>query len=86
MNIMKKIKLFISVIIISAFVLIPATGSAINKIKVGQHLELGTEHIESSLVGPNGGFMTGRKISVMNSLIQFRENFIVEMIASLDDF
>jgi hypothetical protein len=82
---MKSLKLFVSAVIISSLTLLPIAASAQNAGKVVQAMDLGSENLDGELMGPNGDFMSGRKISIMNSLIQFRDNFIKEMIKSAED-
>jgi len=78
---MKTIKIILASAIITSFLAIPAYGQD----KVVQTLELGSENLDGELMGPDQGLMSGRKISIMNSLIQFRDNFISEMIKSAED-
>jgi hypothetical protein len=80
-----KIKTFISAVAVSTFLILPISASAQNVGKVVQAMDLGSENLDGELMGPNGDFMSGRKISIMNSLIQFRDNFIKEMIKSAED-
>ncbi|MBU1219682.1 hypothetical protein KKF34_07715 [Myxococcota bacterium] len=78
---MKTIKIFLAVTFITAFTAFPANAQE----KVIQQLDLGSEALDGELMGPDQGLMSGRKISIMNSLIQFRDNFIQEMIISAED-
>jgi len=81
---MKIVSIVLSLFVLS-FAFVPSTVKAQNKEKVIQTLDLGSEALDGELMGPNGDFMSGRKISIMNSLIQFRDNFIEEMIRSAED-
>ncbi len=80
-----KIKaLFFSVFMAFAFAG-PAVVQGQAKEKVTESYDLGSESLDGELMGPDGDFMSGRKISILNSLIQFRDNFIIEMIMSAED-
>ena len=80
-----KIKaLFFSVFLSFAFAG-PAVVQGQAKEKVTESYDLGSESLDGELMGPDGDFMSGRKISILNSLIQFRDNFIIEMIMSAED-
>ncbi|MBU1219683.1 hypothetical protein KKF34_07720 [Myxococcota bacterium] len=78
---MKTIKIFVAATFITAFIAFPANAND----KVIQSMQLGVEEIDGTLMGPEQGLLSGRKISVMNSLIQFRDNYIQEMIISAED-
>ncbi len=82
---MKTLKVTCSLIIASFLVLAPTVVSAQEGGKVVQSLDLGSEALDGELLGPDQGFMSARKISIMNSLIQFRDDFIAEMIKSAED-
>ncbi len=81
---MNSVKIAFSLILTAFLVFAPAVASA-QEGKVMQNLDLGSESLEGQLLGPDQGFMSARKISIMNSLIQFRDDFIVEMIKSAED-
>lgn len=81
---MKSVKFACSLIITAFLVLAPTVASAQDG-KVVQSLDLGSEALDGELLGPDQGFMSARKISIMNSLIQFRDDFIAEMIKSAED-
>ncbi|MDA3862666.1 MAG: hypothetical protein PF689_02245 [Deltaproteobacteria bacterium] len=83
---MKILKVLFSVALVSIIAL-PATSvqAQEKEKKVIQELDLGSEALDGELLGPDQGFMSGRKISIMNSLIQFRDDFIAEMIKSAED-
>jgi hypothetical protein len=83
---MKTAKIFISLFTVLFLGLAPAVSSAEDGDgKVVQTLDLGSEALDGELLGPNKDFMSSRKISIMNSLIQFRDDFIAEMIKSAED-
>ncbi|MBU1238916.1 hypothetical protein KKF84_03860 [Myxococcota bacterium] len=82
---MKTLKATCSLIIAAFLVLAPTVVSAQEGGKVVQSLDLGSEALDGELLGPDQGFMSARKISIMNSLIQFRDDFIAEMIKSAED-
>ena len=83
---MKTVKTTCSFIIAAFLVLAPTVASAQEAGgKVVQSLDLGSEALDGELLGPDQGFMSARKISIMNSLIQFRDDFIAEMIKSAED-
>lgn len=80
-----KIKtLFFSVLLAVAFG-VPAVVYGQAKEKITESYDLGSESLDGELMGPDGDFMSGRKISIMNSLIQFRDHFVNEMIISAED-
>jgi hypothetical protein len=80
-----KIKaLFFSVFLAFAFAG-PTVAFGQAKEKVTESYDLGSESLDGELMGPDGDFMSGRKISILNSLIQFRDHFIIEMIMSAED-
>ncbi|MBN2724233.1 MAG: hypothetical protein JXR95_09200 [Deltaproteobacteria bacterium] len=81
---MKFVKVFMAVSVVSSLLAFPAMAQD-KKDKVVQKLDLGSESLDGELLGPDNGLMSGRKISIMNSLIQFRDNFILEMIKSAED-
>ena len=58
----------------------PAAAQDNPKLKVTETLELGTESLEGILLGPGDTFVSVRGSAKMNSLIQFRFNFISEMV------
>jgi len=80
-----KIKaLFFSVFLAAAFAG-PSVAQGQAKEKITESYDLGSESLDGELMGPDGDFMSGRKISIMNSLIQFRDHFVNEMIISAED-
>ncbi len=81
---MKTKALFFSVFLAFAFIG-PTVVHAQAKDKITESYDLGSESLDGELMGPDGDFMSGRKISILNSLIQFRDHFINEMIMSAED-
>ncbi len=80
---MKKLAVALLVMAIAALTALPA--SAQKKMKVTQVLNLGGESLDGELLGPNDEFMSGRAISIMNSLIQYRDSFVDEMSRDVED-
>ena len=82
---MKTKTLFFSIFLAFAFAGPAVVQAQAGKEKVTESYDLGSESLDGELMGPDGDFMSGRKISILNSLIQFRDNFIIEMIMSAED-
>ena len=83
---MKNFKILFSLFTAVFLMAAPLSANAEDKAnKVTQELDLGSEALDGELLGPDQGFMSARKISIMNSLIQFRDDFISEMIKSAED-
>ncbi|MBU1537657.1 hypothetical protein KKF84_20245 [Myxococcota bacterium] len=54
--------------------------------KVSEEINLGGETLEGVLDGPGGDFFRQRDIFIQHSLITFRDDFIPEMVITLEDF
>ncbi len=71
---------------LSALTVLTFAGPAAAKDEVTQDIILEGETLEGVLGSPGGDFLRGDRITVHHSLITFRDDFIPEMVITLDDF